>query len=75
MESDRFPADSQSMQQYLNTQIGKKVQVEFLIGTGTLAYRTGILSSVGTDHIIITGPSGLKTVADLFSIKFVNILD
>lgn len=60
---------------FLRTQIGKRVRVEFLIGTGTLLDRTGTLIGVGANYI------NLKLIesddimtCDFFSIKFITFL-
>lgn len=59
---------------YLRTQIGQNVTVEFLFGTGTLTDRTGTLTGVGANYIIIRelGTNNLL-VCDFFSIKLVRI--
>lgn len=61
---------------FLRTQIGRRVRVEFLIGTGTLLDRTGTLVGVGANYI------NLKLIAsddvmtcDFFSIKFITFLN
>ena len=61
-------------QGYLQTQIGKFVRVEFLLGTNTLVDRTGILTKVGISYIVLqeTG-TGNEILCDIYSIKFVNI--
>ncbi len=60
---------------FLRTQIGRRVRIEFLIGTGTLLDRTGTLVGVGANYI------NLKLIAsddvmtcDFFSIKFITFL-
>jgi len=60
---------------FLRTQIGRRVRVEFLIGTGTLLDRTGTLVGVGANYI------NLKLLAsddimtcDFYSIKFITFL-
>lgn len=59
---------------FLQSQIGQKVKVEFLIGTSMLIDREGILVSVGTSYIIIqeTATDDLL-LCDMYSIKFVKI--
>lgn len=60
---------------YLNTQIGKLVKVEFLIGNN-ITDRTGILLKVGVSYIIIRPIDVNGTLlCDLYSIKFVTIVD
>lgn len=60
-------------QGYLKTQIGRKVKVEFLIGTSMLIDREGTLVDVGTSYIIIreTETDDLL-LCDMYSIKFVK---
>lgn len=58
---------------YLKTQIGKRVKVEFLIGTNMFVDREGILVSVGTSYIIIQeAETDDLLLCDLYSIKFVR---
>ncbi len=62
-----------SLQQILADNIGDYVVVEFLIGTQNMTTRQGILYSVGVSYIILyDDQSGLYTVCDLYSIKFVT---
>ncbi len=60
-------------QGYLRTNIGKKVKVEFLIGTNMLIDREGTLIDVGISYIIIreTETDDLL-LCDIYSIKFVR---
>lgn len=63
------------MNGYLRTQIGKMVRVEFLIGTGTLIDRTGMLLNVGANYITIRQvQTDDLVVCDFYSIKFINFL-
>ena len=60
-------------QAFLRTQIGKRVRVEFLIGTNTLVDRSGILEDVGISYIVLRDTDANdKVLADLYSIKFVT---
>jgi len=61
---------------FLRTQIGKKMRVEFLIGTNApLIDRTGTLVGVGASYILL---QLIETddimLGDLYSIKFVTLL-
>ena len=64
--------------QYLNaalrTQIGRKVTIDFLIGTNTLVDKTGTLLAVGANYLII---NEIETddllFCDFFTIKFVKV--
>ena len=59
---------------FLRTMIGRRVTVEFLIGTNTFVDRTGILLAVGANYIVI---NEVETddilICDFFSIKFVKV--
>lgn len=65
--------DIEYTQGYLKTQIGKRVKVEFLIGTNMLIDREGTLVDVGISYIII---NEIETddllLCDIYSIKFVR---
>lgn len=59
---------------YLRTQIGKRVRVEFLVGTNTSTDRVGTLLGVGANYILLRpSDSDDVEVCDFFSIKFVTI--
>jgi hypothetical protein len=59
---------------FLRTQIGKRVRVDFLVGTSSLTDRTGILIGVGASYILLQSlESNSVTMCDLYSIKFVAI--
>lgn len=58
---------------FLRTQIGKKVRVEFLIGTGTLVDKFGTLIGVGANYIMIQqAETDDVIVCDFYTIKFVT---
>ena len=58
---------------YLRTQIGRRVKVEFLLGTGMLVDREGTLRQVGTSYIIIQeAETDDLLLCDMYSIKFVK---
>jgi hypothetical protein len=58
---------------FLRTQIGKKVRIEFLIGTGTLVDKFGTLLSVGANYLVIKqAETDDKVVCDFYSIKFIT---
>lgn len=63
----------QFMNGFMRTQIGRKVTVEFLIGTNTLVDKTGTLLAVGANYILI---NEIETddilLCDFFSIKFMK---
>ncbi|OMH22093.1 hypothetical protein AC231_08850 [Clostridium pasteurianum] len=63
-------------QGYLRTIIGRRVSVTFLLGTGSLTDRSGILTRVGISYIILRqSQTNTDVLCDIYSIKFVNIFD
>ncbi|HGG0417257.1 alginate lyase [Clostridium botulinum] len=63
-------------QGFLKTQIGKRVKIEFLIGTNMLIDREGTLVGVGISYILIDEVDTNDLImADMYSIKFVRIFD
>lgn len=61
-------------QGYLRSIIGKKVLIEFLVGTDGATDRSGILTDVGATYIILQETeTGNRVLCDIFSIKFVTI--
>jgi ferredoxin-fold anticodon binding domain-containing protein len=75
MENNREQPGQSNFHDYLRKYIGKKVNIEFLIGTNKLVNRTGVLKDVGPDRVVFVNPNGTTTIADLFSIKFIDILN
>ena len=66
-----FEAYSGSMQEILRDNIGKYVEIEFLIGSTSLQTRSGILYAVGTSYVVINQLPE-KMVCDIYAIKFVT---
>ena len=65
-----------SMQQVLQENVGKYVIVEFLIGTGSLTSRQGMLYYVGTQFLVLYDEFESRfIVCDIFSVKFVTFLE
>lgn len=59
---------------YMRTLIGKKVTVDFLIGTNTLVDKTGTLLAVGANYIILNEvETDDNLVCDFYNIKFVHV--
>ena len=60
----------------LRSQIGKRMRVEFLIGTtGPLVDRTGTLITVGASYILLQPFDSPNIIyCDIYSIKFITIL-
>ena len=64
-----------SMQQVLQENIGNYVIVEFLIGTGSLISRQGILYNVASQFLVLYDEFESRyVVCDIFSVKFVTFL-
>ena len=58
---------------FLKTQIGRRVKIEFLIGTNMLIDREGTLLGVGVNYVIIQeAETDDLLLCDLYSIKFVK---
>lgn len=63
-------------QGYLRTKIGEYVKIEFLIGTNLFIDKEGILKDVGISYVVIEeAGTGDDLMADIYSIKFVSIID
>ncbi|MCX7658024.1 MAG: hypothetical protein N2Z57_05020, partial [Oscillospiraceae bacterium] len=45
--------DVQYLNQFLATQIGRQVTIEFLIGTNTFTDKSGTLLAVGTNYVLL----------------------
>lgn len=60
---------------FLRTQIGRRIRVEFLLGTNLLTDRTGTLVAVGASYILLRPiDSDDLMMCDIYSIKFVTII-
>jgi len=58
----------------LKSQIGKKMTVQFLIGTNTFVDKTGTLLAVGANYIVLMVTETNDILfCDFFSIKFINV--
>jgi len=70
---DSVLSDINFTQGFLQTQIGRYVKVEFLIGVNMFVDREGILIRVGTDYIIIQeSETDDYLLCDIYSIKFIR---
>lgn len=59
---------------FLRTQIGRRVRVEFLIGTNTFTDKAGMLIGVGANYILLREANTDDILTcDFFNIKFVTI--
>ena len=69
-----IPAESlQYMNGFLRTQVGRPVQVDFLVGTNSIVKRSGILLAVGANFILINETETDDILAcDFYNIKFVR---
>ena len=64
-----------SLQQILQENIGNYVIVDFLIGTGNLESRQGVLYDVASQFLVLFDDINLRyIVCDIFSVKFVTFL-
>ena len=64
-----------SMQQVLQENVGNYVIVEFLIGTGSLISRQGVLYNVASQFLVLYDEFESRyVVCDIFSVKFVTFL-
>lgn len=75
--SEPFAVTSESIQflnGFLRTQVGRNVEIDFLIGTDAIETKKGILLGVGANYIIMSeaGTNNL-TVGDFYNIKFVKL--
>lgn len=67
--------DTNYLQEYLKSMLGRLVKADFLIGSDNLICKEGILKEVGTDYIVLELlQSNDLLVGDLYSIKFVQII-
>lgn len=74
--SNPFPVTTESIQYmngFLRSQIGRRVEVEFLIGSSTIVTKEGFLLGVGGNYILLNevGTNDL-TACDFYNIKFVK---
>ena len=64
----------QYFNQFLSTQIGRRIKADFLIGTNMLLDKTGVLLEVGANYILINETATDDyVVCDYYSLKFVTI--
>ncbi len=76
--SNPFPVTAESIQ-YLNgfirTQIGRRAQIQFLMGNAELIEKDGFLLGVGANYILINeiGTNDI-TACDFYNIKFIRFL-
>lgn len=75
-ETQPAPISAESLQYmngFLRTQIGRAVQVEFLVGTNNMVTRSGILLGVGANYILLNETETDDILAcDFYNIKFIR---
>jgi hypothetical protein len=61
---------------YLLQNIGKNVRAEFIIGSNQYSDKTGVLSEVGINYFVLRDVNSRTNImCDLYSVKFVTVLD
>ena len=61
---------------FLAQNMGKSVRAEFIIGNNQYVDKTGIISEVGVSYFVLTDTgSRTRIMCDLYSVKFVTVLD
>lgn len=76
--SNPYPVTAESIQ-YLNgfirTQVGRRAQIQFLIGNAELVEKDGFILGVGANYILINeiGTDDI-TACDFYNIKFIRFL-
>ena len=76
--SKPYPVTAESIQYmngFIRTQIGRRVQIQFLMGNAELIEKDGFLLGVGANYILINeiGTNDI-TACDFFNIKFIRFL-
>lgn len=60
-----------SMQKVLANHIGEQIIADFLVGTGNIATKNGILYDVGEKYMVIFMPqANAYVLGDIFNLKF-----
>lgn len=71
-----FPVTAESIEYlngFLRTQLGRRVRLEFIVGTSNLESRDGILLAVGANFILINLENSNDLMAcDFYNLKFVT---
>ncbi len=69
------PGYTGSMQQILSQNTGKRVVIDFLVGTSNIVRKEGILYLVGVSYVVLYDErADTYTVCNLYSIEFVTFL-
>lgn len=71
-----FPVTPESLQYlngFLRTQIGRRVSIDFLVGSNTIITKLGFLLGVATNYILINElDTNDITTCDFYNIKFIR---
>ena len=71
-----FPVTADSIEYlngFLRTQLGRRVKLEFIVGTSNLESRDGLLLAVGANFILINVENSNDLMAcDFYNLKFVT---
>lgn len=74
--SNPYPVTSESIQflnGFIRTQIGRRVSIDFLVGSNSMVTKSGYLLGVATNYILINElDSNDITACDFFNIKFIR---
>lgn len=63
-----------NLNNYLRTQIGKDVDVDFLVGSTNIYRKSGKIVGVGQNYILLLDDLGNIVACDFYNIKFVTII-
>lgn len=75
MEGPPSATDYTYIPGYLKSIIGKTIRAEFVLGTNIFTDRTGKLIEVGTNYFVLQELTGNLVMCDLYSVRFVTILN
>lgn len=71
-----YPVTAESLQYlngFLRTQIGRRVSIDFLVGSNTIITKTGFLLGVASNYILINElDTNDLTTCDFYNIKFIR---
>lgn len=74
--SNPYPVTSESIQflnGFIRTQIGRRVSIDFLVGSSTMVTKTGYLLGVATNYILLNElDTDDITACDFYNIKFIR---
>lgn len=74
--SNPYPVTSESIQflnGFIRTQIGRRVSIDFLVGSNTMVTKTGYLLGVATNYILINElDTDDITACDFYNVKFIR---